>query len=106
MSPRQQKACRDTRIFIVSISVKSRIPARRAIVPPVPMWPRVFVQKLLEYENIDEKVAFATSYKKSGDYIFIVIPPMMVAPLPAHIPFEISPMGGRLRADDISTRSV
>ncbi|KAE9539939.1 hypothetical protein AGLY_005191 [Aphis glycines] len=64
MSPRQQKACQDTCIFIVSIYVKSWFRAHIAI--EAPYQDLMFVQKLLEYENIDQKVAFVSLKKMCG----------------------------------------
>jgi hypothetical protein len=64
MSPRQQKACQDTCIFIVSIYVKSWFRAHIAI--EAPYQDLIFVQKLQEYENIDQKVALITLKKMCG----------------------------------------
>lgn len=64
MSPRQLKACQDTCIFIVSIYVKSWIRAHLAI--EAQYQDLMFVKKLLEYENIDQKVALVSLKKMCG----------------------------------------
>jgi hypothetical protein len=71
LSLSQQKACQDTCIFIISMYVKNWFQAHIAI--EAPYQDLMFVQNLLEYENIDKKIAFV-SLKKFCNHLWYLNP--------------------------------